>query len=66
MDWLWILVLLVLGATMVVKPELLFKIENLFYVKKGEPTELYLVLMRLGGLFFIICSIVMVVNILKN
>ncbi len=66
MDWLWILVLLVLGATMVVKPELLFKIENLFYVKKGEPTELYLVLMRLGGLFFIICSIVMVVYILKN
>lgn len=66
MDWLWILVLLVLGATMVVKAELLFKIENLFYVKKGEPTELYLVLMRLGGLFFIICSIVMVVYILKN
>ena len=66
MDWLWILVLLVLGATMVVKPELLFKIENLFYVKKGEPTELYLVLMRLGGLFFIICSIVMVVYVLKN
>lgn len=66
MYWLWILVLLALGATMVVKPELLFKIENLFYVKKGEPTELYLVLMRLGGLFFIICSIVMVVYVLKN
>lgn len=27
----------------------------------GEPTELYLILMRLGGLFFIICSIIVVI-----
>lgn len=45
--------LLALGAMMVFKPELLFKIENLFVVKNGEPTELYMTLMQLGGLFFL-------------
>lgn len=62
MEGLWIAVLLALGAMMVFKPELLFKIENLFVVKNGEPTELYLILMRLGGLFFIICSIVVAIH----
>lgn len=61
MERLWIAVLLALGAMMVFKPEILFKIENLFVVKNGEPTELYMTLMRLGGLFFIMCSVVMIV-----
>lgn len=41
---------------MVCSPKILWKIENLFTVKNGEPTELYLVLMQIGGVFFIICS----------
>lgn len=52
MDYLWVLVLLILGVCMVCYPKILWKIENLFTVKNGEPTELYLVLMRIGGVFF--------------
>ena len=57
MNYLWVLVLLILGVFMVCSPKILWKIENLFTVKNGEPTELYLVLMQVGGVFFIICSV---------
>ena len=60
MDYLWVLVLLILGVCMVCYP----KIENLFTVKNGEPTELYLVLMRIGGVFFIICSVGMIIYLI--
>ena len=53
MDGIWLVVLLVLGFSMLFKPEVLWKIENIFSVKNGEPTDLYLTLMRLGGIFFI-------------
>ena len=45
-------------------PKILWKIENLFTVKNGEPTELYLVLMRIGGVFFIICSVGMIIYLI--
>lgn len=32
--------------------------------KNGEPTELYLVLMRIGGVFFIICSVGMIIYLI--
>lgn len=48
----------------VIKPGLLWRIEHVFTVKDGEPTELYLALMRLGrGLFHlaaIVCAVVAV------
>ena len=48
MDGIWLVVLLVLGFSMLFKPEVLWKIENIFSVKNGEPTDLYLALMRIG------------------
>ena len=65
-DYLWVLVLLILGICMVCYPKMLWKIENLFTVKNGEPTELYLVLMRIGGLFFIICSVGIIISQVHN
>ena len=63
MDGIWLVVLLVLGFSMLFKPEVLWKIENIFSVKNGEPTDLYLALMRIGGIFFIGASmIVFIVN----
>lgn len=58
MDYLWLVLLFVLGIMMLMKPELLWKIEHIFTVKDGKPTELYITLMRFGGLFFVIASIV--------
>ena len=60
MEYLWVAALLILGVLMVWKPALLWKIEHIFTTKNGEPTELYLGLMRLGGAFFLICGICVV------
>ena len=58
-----LLFLLIIGILMLFKPELLWKIEHMFTVKNGEPTELYLAFMRVGGVFFLIASVVMLVYV---
>lgn len=67
MEYIWIVVLLLLGFAMLLKPEILWKIEHIFTVKNGEPTDLYLTLMRLGGIFFIGAGIiVLIASIIQN
>ena len=58
MDYIWVVILIILGLAMLIKPEMLWKIEHFFTVKDGEPTELYLIFMRMGGLFFTVAAIV--------
>ena len=58
-----LLFLLILGILMLFKPELLWKTEHMFTVKNGEPPELYLAFMRVGGVFFLIASVVMLVYV---
>ena len=58
MDYIWAVVLLALGLAMLFRPKLLWKIEQLFTVRGGEPTELYLALMKIGGLFFTAASVI--------
>ena len=58
-----LLFLLILGILMLFNPELLWKTEHMFTVKNGEPTELYLAFMRVGGVFFLIASVVMLVYV---
>lgn len=64
MDYIWLILLCVLGIMMVTKPELLWKIEHIFTVKNGEPSDLYITLMRLGGVFFIVASIICAIFVL--
>lgn len=52
-----VLLLLGLGIVMIMKPDLLWKLEHIFTVKNGEPTELYLGLMRVFGVCFILGAI---------
>ena len=67
MDYIWIVVLLLFGFAMLLKPEIIWKIEHIFTVKNGEPTDLYLTLMRLGGIFFIGPGIiVLIASIIQN
>ena len=67
MDYIWIVVLVLLGFAMLLKPKIIWKIEHIFTVKNGEPTDLYLTLMRLGGIFFIGAGIiVLIANITQN
>ena len=58
-----LLFLLILGILMLFKLDLLWKIEHIVTVKNGEPTELYLAFMRVGGVFFLIASVVMLVYV---
>ena len=58
-----LLFLLILGILMLFKPELLWKIEYMFTVKNGEPTELYLAFMRVGGAFFLIAYVFILVYV---
>jgi len=57
MEYLALLALLILGLAMLFKPEFLWKIEHFFSVKGGEPTELYLQMMRLGGVIFTLIAV---------
>lgn len=67
MEYIWIVVLLLLGFAMLLKPEILWEIEHIFTVKNGEPTDLYLTIMRLGGIFFIGAGIiVLIASIIQN
>ena len=64
MAYLWALILLVLGIVMLLKPEWLWKIEHIFTVKNGEPTDLYLALMRVGGILLIGTIVIVVLSAL--
>lgn len=57
MDFIWIIVLAALGIAMIVKLEILWKIEHIFTVKNGEPSDLYITLMRIGGVVFLLSAI---------
>ena len=46
MDYIWVILLIVLGSAMLIKPEILWRLEHMLTVKNGEPTELHLALMR--------------------
>lgn len=57
-EYIWIVLL---GIAMVGKPDLLWKIEHFWDVKNGEPSELYIALMRVMGTFCIIGSIIFLI-----
>lgn len=61
MDIIWLIFLLLLSFFMIFKPELLWKIEHFFSVKSGKPTDLYLVLLRITGVFFLVASIICII-----
>lgn len=57
MKYLKLGILLLLGILMVAKPDLLWKVEHVFSVKNGEPSDLYIILMQISGIVFIFVSI---------
>ena len=57
MEYLGLIALFVLAIMMFWKPELLWRIEHLFSVKGGEPTDFYLSMMRIGGVVFALIAV---------
>ena len=62
MKYAGLVALLVLGVLMVWKPELLWKLEHIFSVKGGEPTDFYLSMMRIGGIVFAVVAVVLAIS----
>lgn len=61
MGYIGLILLLALGILMFWKPELLWKIEHIFSVKGGEPTDFYLSMMRIGGVAFAVIAVILAV-----
>lgn len=57
MEYLGLILLFALGVLMFLKPEVLWKLEHLFSVKGGEPTDFYLSMMRIGGVVFALIAV---------
>lgn len=60
-NYIWPVLLMILGILMFLKPKLLWRIQYFLIIKDGEPTDLYLALMRIGGIFFTAASIILLV-----
>ena len=59
--WVGLAALFAMGVFQLLEPELLWKIEHLFSVKGGEPTELYLALVRVGGVLLCFGTVIFAV-----
>ena len=57
MDYLLVALILLLGGTMLFKPELVWKLEGLLLNKRGEPPAGYFVAMRFWGVFFLFFAV---------
>ena len=57
MEYVGLVALFILGILMFIKPEWLWKLEHLFSVKGGEPTDFYLSMMRIGGVVFAVIAV---------
>ena len=64
MKYVGLIALFVLGVLMFWKPELLWKIEHLFSVKGGEPTDFYLSKTRIGGVLFAVVAVILAISFL--
>lgn len=57
MGYLGAALLVLLGGMMILNPQLLWKMEHFLSVKNGEPSDLYIALMRIGGIVLVICAL---------
>ena len=62
MEYVGLVALFVLGILMFIKPEWLWKLEHLFSVKGGEPTDFYLSMMRIGGVVFAVIAVLFAIR----
>lgn len=56
---LWSIIVLAIGILMVVKPDILWKIECLLRMKDGDANQTYLMLSRIFGVFLVVWAIVL-------
>lgn len=52
------LLCILLGIAMIAFPDIFFKIEHLFLIKDGKPSEFYIARTRLCGVFLLITGVI--------
>lgn len=62
LDFIWPILLFFLSIVMIVNPKFLWKVEHFFSVKNGEPTDLYIAFIRIGGIFFMFITVIISVK----
>ena len=60
----WLIALFVLGVLLFWKPEFFWKLEHLFSVKGGEPTDFYLSKTRIGGVLMAVIAVILAIRFL--
>lgn len=58
MGYMGLIFLYVLSILMIIKPKLLWKIENIFTVKNGEPTDFYITFLQINGVLLLIGAVI--------
>ncbi len=64
MGYMGLIFLYVLSILMIIKPKLLWKIENIFTVKNGEPTDFYITFLRINGVLLLIGAVIVTIYLL--
>ena len=63
MGYMGLIFLYVLSILMIIKPKLLWKIENIFTVN-GEPTDFYITFLRINGVLLLIGAVIVTIYLL--
>ncbi len=64
MGYMGLIFLYVLSILMIIKPKLLWKIENIFTVKNGEPTDFYITFLQINGVLLLIGAVIVTICLL--
>lgn len=64
MGYMGLIFLYVLSILMIIKPKLLWKIENIFTVRNGEPTDFYITFLRINGVLLLIGAVIVTIYLL--
>ena len=64
MGYMGLIFLYVLSILMIITPKLLWKIENIFTVKNGEPTDFYITFLQINGVLLLIGAVIVTICLL--
>lgn len=59
MNYIYNVILIIFGLFFIINPRFMWRLEQIIMLKSGEPSKLYIGLMRIGGIGLIIASIVL-------
>ena len=64
MGYMGLIFLYVLSILMIIKPKLLWKIDNIFTLKNCEPTDFYITFLRINGVLLLIGAVIVTIYLL--